>query len=88
MDRDVFLLSILQTGEIVMDSQLFIKCRRIEKALWVRASYPGKLSVWIRNTLNREAKKELPPEELDRIHSTKHQAPRPPVEPPDNIGNR
>lgn len=37
------------------DSQLFIRCMKVEKSAWVRAAYPDKLSAWVRRTLNRAA---------------------------------
>ena len=36
-------------------SFLHIKCTKAEKALWVQASYPDKLSKWVKDTLTRAA---------------------------------
>ena len=39
-------------------STIVFQCTREEKAKFVRASMPGKLTDWILKTLNREANKE------------------------------
>ncbi len=38
------------------DSQLVVRCKRADKALWVKAS-GGKLAPWVIETLNAAAKR-------------------------------
>jgi hypothetical protein len=42
----------------IKPSTIVFQCTREEKAKFVRASMPGKLTDWILKTLNREANRE------------------------------
>lgn len=42
------------------NSFLHLRCTRAEKADWVRAAQPGKLTAWVIDVLNDAAKKEKP----------------------------
>jgi hypothetical protein len=41
----------------VADTQIFIRCKSQDKAAWVKAAAPGKLSEWVTTILNKEALK-------------------------------
>ena len=43
----------------IKPSTIVFQCTREEKAKFVRASMPGKLTEWILKTLNREADKDV-----------------------------
>lgn len=38
------------------DTQLYIRCTKADKAAWVKAAAPGKLSAWVVDALNEKAK--------------------------------
>lgn len=44
-----------QKDETPKETFLHIRCSRIEKALWCKAAYPGKLADFVRDALNDAA---------------------------------
>lgn len=38
------------------DSQLYIRCTKADKAAWVKAAAPGKLSKWVVDALNEKSR--------------------------------
>lgn len=37
------------------ESILTVRCKRSDKSSWAKAAYPGKLSQWVTDTLNKAA---------------------------------